>query len=1400
MKHWTQKSGRGPSSPQPDIEHLPANPALRHNAPFGELAEIVAANGWSIFPQSWKTKKRSPGTPRGGRQIKYKNELQLHRRLNDPAEVAWWASGSSGLIHHNVAGVTGDTAGDGLGWLTLDLDIYDRAKVEAILGIADEVFGYSPLRRGRASVAKISIILRRPAGALDVATRWVLEGEFDGKEEVVEIQDGGLPTTFFGFHHETGEFFVWADRSPFNAGPDVAPVVDEEKFIEFIRRVHALYPIRGFDRLIGGKAAIDVVDWLDTDVDDIRTPALSDEQKDAPLLGGGRRQDWLLPRSVRWATLNAGIVAPVVNGRREVSRAGVAAVAKMLAEEAKDFIKLDSDWTPSKLLAECRELIRSAAGKIVNGEMQPRGTQKKIEADDGSAVVVSTERSYPECRDPELSWLPRAKDRAKALKSVALSPADAELAAARALIGDRSAIRDRVSRKVRLAIRGWIRRVSRWNPEGKQPAPRLLIKAPTGAGKTTALIQELARFKAAGGVIGPILMLLPSYENTAELEAREDLGVWTEAQEKRAAKIIKLAGQGLKVMTFKGKIAAGCAFPDLLEQLMKKRISTAGLCQSKDEGKVVYCKHNPMNPDFDAVNVAPCQAILQKLQVPQHDLILAPHSFIQTNIPQALRDVAAVVIDEKIWDKVLGSYSFKLEETLTRPRSAPEPTKAEAKIGVTTGEYVDDRHDLADIVIPAIRQGQDVARVILDHVQHMPTGKSRGGEVLLDHARAITGRAQRVVLDIKPGMTPEAVRELCKSPNAVDIVEEHKLWSLIDERLNAIRADREAQKQHRVLMELAAAGAPKNKPDTRVLPAAPVPTAKHDRDLRIIYKAGAGDEVTVAWRKARNFADRPTLFLDASGNRQLLEKIWGGSIWSVTVKAPLHVRTVLVPDYGWSKTRLLPTADDAFNTLVQKAELLTLQREALYTVWLMHGDSAVVACAAKDVREQINTRWAAPANVHFMHYGNVRGLDFAKHHGAALSIGSVSARDTDIDAYVAALTYDDDKPEALIDPHGNGRVSPDPASALLDRPYVKRTYPLRDGGTAVVEVHEYKGAWARLLQQQIREEELAQFVGRLRPVYREGEAPVWYVLGRVLPEGTVVDDIVSIRDLARPTGRSTRIFRVVKERSGVVTEEGHGLHSKHLPAASMTAAGKLAQVFASNPRVTRGFHEVTYNVEGDGPDAEHRAWVSAAGCDASLAVARFIEVFESGISDDDRRRAGRPVLKGKPHLSRAARMKAFATPKKRHEIDERLGTLAERAAMEDVDLKALWTLDFYNHISYDDKNFGVRITGRKGCVDPDSFIAYRAWQAAFEAAAKADKEREANSSSLPASGTEDIEPLFREAFPDPETLGKPSLPVQMFFGGVPAAKAAPAPVPAAGNDAVVVPFPRRIGVRGRSTA
>ncbi|WP_108398301.1 hypothetical protein [Devosia submarina] len=1415
MKHWTpNKSGSGGTPPETGLKQ--PNPNWKYQS-FGLMGPSVLANGWSIFPQhhgdDFTEEKREPGTPHGAKKIAYKGYYKLHQQLPLAETVKHW-SDNKGVRDLNIAGVTGDTAGTH-GWFTADVDVYDHVKMRVISEIAAETLGWSPLRRGRPSVAKEAWIYRRPIGKLNLPKRFVFESLFEGKDEAIEILDDGAPITFFGFHHKTGEFFEWPERSPYNSSPDCAPITDEDGVLEFLRRVHAVYPFKDFEKLLAGKGIAADFDYVDTDVSDIRTPAISEAKLSASPLTGGRRQEWLLPRSVSWATFNAGIVAPLSGDVRQVSGEGVSRIARAMAREAIEY----TNYSETEAYSKARELIRSAAVKLVDGRFKPKGTQRKVQAADGSVVVVSKDRHYPECRDPELSWLPPAAKRAGVEKDEetkrtlkwSLSPSDAELAKARELIGNREAIRTGTSRKVRLAIRGWLIRTARWNPESGKPAPRLLIKAPTGAGKTTALLQELVRFKKRGGKIGPILMLLPSYENTSELEARQDLGVWTKAQEERANEIkaeLKNAGDLIRVMTFKGKLAAGCEFPEITQKLMAKRYSTAGMCKAKDPSisvedengkrvpKTVYCRFNPENSDFvETAEVRPCQAILQKLEVPQHDLILAPHAFIQTNIPAALKNVAAVVIDEKIWDKCLGSYTFGLAENLTRGRAAPKPLDSEEAAGLDTIEYVFDRGWLTDLVIPAVRQGKDVAEVILDHRHHYTPEKSISGDGLLAHTRAVTGRNQGTVLDVMPGVEMAVIDRLCSTPEAIDIVEEHKFWTVIQERVDALMRDRELLKTYNLHMKLFEETKPRHGVDLRKSPKPPVLEVTNDRDRRIIYLAGADDQVTVVWRKKRNFESLPTLFLDASGRKEILEKIWGGTIRTVTVNAPLHLRTVLVPDFGQSKTSIIPSQDDNAETLLAKAELQTLNREAIYTLGLMHGDSAVVACAAKGVRSQLNSGWAAPANTHFMHFGAVRGLDFAKFYGAAVSIGSVTPRDTDIDAYVAALSYDDDEPEALNDPHGNGRVSADPSSAKIKRRYIDRPYPLRDGGTALVTgIHEYEGAWARMLQQQIREEELGQFVGRLRPVYREGEAPVWYVLGKVLPDGIIVDDIISLRDLARPTGRSTRAFRMVKEAGGVVTEAGHKLLNLYQPHASDAAVQKLGVAFAGNPRMRRGFHEITYTIEGS--HDEFRGWVFAG--DGAEPVEHFEKVM--GILGPKTRTLIRMPIVKTARLARFARLKDYGQPTKQHEIDVVLGSLQERGKADAKALAEVGKMESDKQIKFDEKRLGIIYNGK--AIDPDTYAAFMGFRKAMAEADKACEETEVKS-EIASDWT--IEPANDGSSEQTRTAVRPLLkpdaaPFQVFFGTTPAVHAdSPVVVPAPGLGNVV-PFPRRIGARPRTQA
>lgn len=342
--------------------------------------------------------------------------------------------------------------------------------------------------------------------------------------------------------------------------------------------------------------------------------------------------------------------------------------------------------------------------------------------------------------------------------------------------------------------------------------------------------------------------------------------------------------------------------------------------------------------------------------------------------------------------------------------------------------------------------------------------------------------------------------------------------------------------------------------------------------------------------------------------------------------------------------------------------------------------------------------------------------------------------------------------------------------------------------------------WARLLQQQIREEELAQFVGRLRPVYREGEAPVWYVLGKVLPEGTVVDDIITLRDLARPTGRSTRSLRMVKEAGGIVTETGQPLLHLRMPHATDSAMEKLGKAFAGNARIRRGFHEITYTTGTfnedtyavEGGSEELKAWVFA-GQDVE-PVEHFNKMM-STLGLKHRAMLKMPIVKT-ARLSRMARLRDYRQPTKTHEIEVMLGNAKARAGEAKTDIDELAKLEIAGTVKFDEAKLGMLL--EKKTVDPDTYATFHAWKEAFAAAEEADKESEANPPSLP-EGADDFDDAFLAAMEAADAAPQ-RLPVQMFFGGAAAAQAAPAPVPAAGNDGVVVPFPRRIGLRSRQTA
>lgn len=1243
---------------------------------FGRVGPLLQARGWSAIPQTagYDGKDRQPGTTlewtdrgQARRMIRYKKRLELHKRLPTPEEVALWIQDGNARL--NSALVPGDSPGS-FGWFSIDLDILDSETAAWVIDCADRKLGRTPILRGRPSSPKAALFYRRKLGALRLPDKdFRLVDDHEGQQQVIEIKDDGLLITGYGHHHSSREPYIYLrETEPAAAGPEVLPETDEEQILDFLGEVHGKFGIRKYGETRKAYAA-SPVQWADTDISDMRVPKMPEDMDRSSKIVDDRKA-WLFRRSVPWARHNAGIVAPLENGMRRVDNAGVQRIAAAIYNESIPFIDYDTSGKKLSQTAALRLIaghVRSAAEKMAKGGFgyDPIGTRRidpktKIAEPEILDGVVQT--------DDEYAWLPVRKDRQRLPVDRGGNPIltrtepNTEAATAVALVMDRVEIMQSVARKLRAALWAYFDEVWAAKEAGEDAPlpPAHLLMAPTGAGKTTMAVKVLAEWKAAhpDRDLGPVLLLMPSYGNMNEIAARGDLGVWTKEDEKAAQQIIAEAeGLSLQTLVFRGKIAAGCQVADKVKLLQRAGVSSSGLCEKEvleeqydDEGNkhfVEVTRYCPFHPDHPNAPEKPCQAILQRRDVPTSDLILAAHAYVTTTIPKVLKEhVSAVIIDERVWDKTIGVSYFPLKNLL-RTRPEPRLTKKEKDAGeIDPVDRVETLREVGHVLHGALVARKDLAKAILD----MENGKQKLADALW-----VTGRLQSVVMDVRPDTTLETIADYVGDIKHEHLWEQHRLLKLVQERVTQLNLSQSSD-----------------------LTAAP----KGETDLRIALVED-GKTIRVSWRKEKNFGDKPILWLDASGKQEILERIWGRDIGVTTIEAPLFARCVWVPDATYAKSRILPDKDDKGEVVLAKARTQILLQEAFTGISLMYSEGAVAFAAALEIRKHLQSKWLQPSNLHAMHYGAVRGLDFAKHHLALVSVGQIELRPQDLDAYVGALTFDLDEPELPTDPLGTGK---DADGNPLKRRHVPRQQPLRDGGFATVHVYEPEGRWACMIVEQVREEELAQFLGRLRPVYRSGRAPTWFHFGRVLPRDVVVDEIITLEDLARPFGRTLPVFHDLGL-GGVLTPASLG--SPYASAVSDTAVAKAHALFCNSDRANRSFFELSYN---DHAGVAQRAFVPGHIADPVGQLQGAIEASDIRVV-----REPRPVEYRTP-----------ATDK----VEEALGPVADRVAAVLETQQHLVDRIEQGYVKFDDERRGIAISARAQA--PHLFLAHEAMMEKIE--------------------------------------------------------------------------------------
>jgi len=1159
-----------------DTLEVPAGTSIQYlpgEALFGAVAVRCLDRGWTLIPQERGERRRTSLID--GRALKWGEFVEKAPPRSEMQHWARQAPTANGAILLGVpSGLT----------FCLDIDVLDRQLASQIIVLADEIFGPTPfLRQGQAP--KTALFYRVATEAeLPANCGYRFEGDNDA---MLEIHARGRLVTAFGYHHKTEKYFNWEGAQPGSHHVTEVPLATKAQVDEFVDRVQQ---IRAFAK--SARADFEIIE--------------GDGSLEVSTEG------WTIPRR------RSGVVDPaaglVTNSRDEY-----------LKDFCFDLVRLN----PERASASPAVAVEVAYGHAMRAVDRSRGIDlrgmivdkikrsiamlrsgeikhlPRVRVDADGKRSMNRRGVMPEQTDPDLWHLP-APGKRQSINFRGRTAPDPVKAAQRALVPNRDDFAIDVEAGIIGAFDSFFDGV--YAQDFKSITPIHVLKAPTGAGKTTRAISYIAADHRTyqplkmpdGNPAGPILFLLPTYNNIDEVRGRaaelhldpslsdddlklqaKELGlVGADELENEIAKAEAAAGIELKTMVYMGKVPAGCHFPEKVTALSEAGISSAGLCHA-----IVKHRDGPDEEQW-CEHYSSCEAILQKARIAASHVVFLPHAFLSLTIPTELHNARAIIADERIFPLAVHTARMKLA-TLELGRAAP-PLPNKEREAVTAGipegdwdrrrqaieargrDYLQDRIHAAEIAIAVMREGEDPAAALSTFV----AGKRTGADLVASAVRVCGGAMTRNMV-VHPGMKDEAFKDLVSRPSGTEIALELRFWHIVEERLAAIAHG----------------------------------TARQSRDQRIQRLFDTVGDTTVeyvrlSWRSDINWSAAPTLLLDASADSRIAAKVFDQrEVFIHDVDARLNMKCVVIVDSSRSTTSLLPAADITNSVAQVQARNVERVRAVETALAVRHADGAIVVGMAKSVRAA-RDEFVPAANIDTMHFGAERGLNFAENHRAALAVGRMELPVWMGDGYAGALAYDDDEELVLLDPRGDGL---DAEGNPLKPTLADLIIPMRDGSDVTIETAQGPaGTWQRVVQQQFREESLRQFAGRLRPVYRT-DAPILYLMGKVLPSGIIVDDIVTTGDLiptymplldaSRSIGGILDPYLAARARPDLATRDGFAAMMKALPEQLRAA-----------------YYSVRYDVRGDVRHAGVPAWlINPAGALSAMIEWADIEATDIAV-------------------------------------------------------------------------------------------------------------------------------------------------------------------------------------------
>ncbi len=1132
--------------------------------------------GWAVYPQT-RGDNRRPGVIPGIGAIKIKPLQDAPASVED---VRFW---SEKLPTLNVAAVMSSAL------VAIDIDVGTTGDSGWVQGLAFQTLGMTPFRR-QGRPPRVLLIYRVAPGTDLRSASYRLEVDGKPGDDQIEILGKGKSVTFYGAHHSTGDYFRWGDLQPTFASPEAAPLIKREQLTEFLDAVDHWRTLVGYRAKPVSHFAAEAVEFDG----EVNSPSsrmewgVWEKQGIGKVLVDGR-SEWLFRRAGRYASLNADAMT---------DDAGAAAVFEAYVGEALRYIARTGKWaTDGAIRTAATDQFKRARIALLEGRIKAAVVAIR---EDGTRETVSGSGVLAIAGDlgDAASWIAPAgsKTRRKSpsrivKKADADHRPDSEKAKRLALLDTtaRIALGERVAREVRESIDAWLTLL--WDnaarivgliddghslPDALREVGALI--APTGAGKTSTLIRAFNDMRQARGPLPfALAVFLPGHTNAAEAKAialssgAQD--VWAEAVQ---------ASRGLKILQFKGKVLAGCKLGERMARLQSANIPTSGMCSQTTtnafgEKEVVEC-------EFKAV----CPAMLQIELAKTAELILLPHAYLTSTMPKAVKDrIGAVVIDERFWSEVGKTAGLPLD-ALRQPRKRPYLTKTEKRDGVTVEDLVMEREQAATIATQAMLAGQCPASALAAYTKTTKLKKRtiRGIDLALS-AKTVCSRAQTSSLAVRPGMTDAEVTGLIDQPEGEGVLLEWRFWDIVADRIMAIHAGE-------------------------------VPADSPERRIKLLKPSSEQTIIQVSWRGKLNFSDRPAFLLDASADEKILGKVFGRRpVKVIRVDAPLHLRTVVVAE-GFSDQALLPDADANKSPEDKERAAIKLSkvRSVITRLGGLYGTQRVLVGSTLPVERAIKNAWGSPDNVDFGHYGAFRGLDAYKNHSVAMSVGRMELPIDVLDGLARAFSYDDDVAEPDWNESGTGWIG----NQRLRAPKGERRLQRRDGAFVTISDSIFPEGmdWHRRIQAQWREEELRQFAGRLRPVYRTGEAPLWICAATCVPDGIVVDDVVTLDDLIR----CNELHEFARRLAGVVDA---GVSAIQPDLTDEIIGGSWVRDF-------RDREAAAY--------ASAHVWVDGESSPRLIHVAAWVPDIDAAI-EESQRRLGRyidriEIVKVRPEINRLA--------------------------------------------------------------------------------------------------------------------------------------------------------------------